>query len=371
MNVKKKRTILQVVNGLAIGGGELKLLELIRNLNPEKYRIVIISVGQGGPLEEEFRRLGYPLIILEKKFAFDLSLIFKLAKLIKQFRADIVMTTLFYADVLGAYASWLSKIKHVISWEVVTSQYKKRHLYAYRAASKKMTHVVAVSDAIAKKLILERKIPSSKVMTIHYGIDLKKYHFSNKVGEKGKLGIDENEMVIATVARLTDQKGHRYLIEAAPKIIRNHPNVRFVFIGDGYLKQKLKTLTDRLKIAEHFLFLGMRNDIIELLNLSDIFVLPSLYEGFPNVVLEAMACAKPVIATAVDGTPEAVVDSVTGYLVPPRNPEALSKAIIRLLDNPQNIRLYGMKGRKRVEKHFSLENQIRQFESLFEDKGQD
>ena len=154
--MKKKRTILQVVNGLAIGGGELKLLELIRNLNPEKYRIVIISVGQGGPLEEEFRRLGYPLIILEKRFAFDLSLIFKLAKLIKQFRADIVMTTLFYADVLGAYASWMTGVKRVYSWEVVTAYYQKRHVYAYRIASKKISRVIAVSEAIEKKLIVER-----------------------------------------------------------------------------------------------------------------------------------------------------------------------------------------------------------------------
>ena len=121
-----------------------------------------------------------------------------------------------------------------------------------------------------------------------------------------------------------------------------------------------------LGLESHFIFLGYRSDIKELLNSFDIFVLPSLFEGLPNVVLEAMACSKPVVATAVAGTPEAVIDGKTGYLVPSQNPEALAKALINLLEDEDLLEKMGREGRRRMETHFSLEGQINKFEALYE-----
>jgi glycosyltransferase involved in cell wall biosynthesis len=340
-------------------------LELLKNLDPQKYNIAIASVGQGGVLEKDFRHLGYPLFIFDKKHRFDVTLIWKLAKLIKRFNVDIVMTTLFYADVIGALAAWFAGVKAVISWEVVTAPQQRRHSLAYSLAQRKFTKVVSVSDAIARIVVEDRGVPAEKVVTIHYGVDIEKYYMNGALNIRAELGIGEDKTILGTVARLTEQKGHCYLIEAAPAVISKFPNVKFVFVGGGPLEDALKRQTKELGIEEHFLFLGFRQDVVELLNTCDVFVLPSLYEGFPNVVLEAMACGKPVIATSVDGTPEAVVHGETGYLVEPENPKVLSDALISLLNHPDQLKLFGKNGRSRVENHFSLKRQIQQFEDLF------
>ncbi|MFQ5822508.1 MAG: glycosyltransferase [bacterium] len=361
----KKITLLQVVNGLAAGGGELKLLELLKNLGPQKYNIVIASVGQGGVLEQDFRQLGYPLFIFNKKHRFDVTLIWQLVKLIKRYKVDIVMTTLFYADVIGAIAAWLARVNAVISWEVFTAPQQRRHSLVYRIVQRNFTKVVSVSEAIARIVINERGVPAEKVVTIHYGVDTEKYKINHHLNKRAELGIGEKEIILGTVARLTEQKGHRYLIEAAPDIIAKFPNVRFVFVGGGPLEYELKRQIQDLGIKNYIIFLGVRKDVVELLNTFDVFVLPSLYEGLPNVVLEAMACGKPIVATSVDGTPEAVIHGETGYLVEPQNPTGLSEAVINLLNQPDQIILFGENSRRRAENYFSLNRQIKQFKNLF------
>ena len=366
--VTKKINILQMVNGLAIGGGELKLLELVQHLSKDKYNITICSVGQGGPLKDNFESLGFKVYVLEKKHKYDFSQVLKVAKLMKKEKIDLVQTTLFYADVIGAYAAKLAKVPIVISWEAVTQPYKYKHLLAYNLAARKINVIVAVSNAIRRQVINERKVKADNVITIRYGVDLNKFSIkssSNGV-KRSDIGVDKDDIVLGTVARFTEQKGHAYLIDAAVRIINSFPSAKFVFVGDGPLRGDLEYQIDKLGIKEHFKLLGFRNDIKELLNIFDIFILPSLYEGLPNVVLEAMACYKPVIATAVDGTVEAVVDDVTGLLVPPKNAEILTRKVCYLLKNKHRIAAMGKAGRKRVEHIFTLQKQVREFEELYD-----
>ena len=363
--VNRKINMLQMVNGFAVGGGEIKLLELIQHLDKNKYNITICSVGQGGPLQPDFEKLGHRVVVFNKKFSFDFSQVTKVAALMKELKIELVQTTLFYADVIGAYAAWLAKVPVVISWEAVSHPYKARHTMAYKLANRKMDMVVAVSNAIRKQVIEERGVEPEKAMTIHYGIDLEKYSITDNL-TRSDIGVAENDIVLGTVARYTDQKGHKYLIEAAPKIIEKFPNVHFVFAGDGPNRSDMESQISKLGLKNHFHLLGFRNDVVDLLNLFDVFVLPSLYEGLPNVVLEAMACWKPVIATGVDGTAEAVEDGVTGYIMPSKNPAEISEKVIQLLSSNGKIEEMGKAGRQRVEQHFSLEKQIREFDNLYD-----
>ena len=364
----KKCRILFIVNGLAVGGGELKLLELVSELKKsydDRYHIIVCSVGQGGPLESAFRDLGVKTVVFQKTGKYDITQIWKLIRLMKEEKIHIVHTTLFYADVLGALASAFSGIKSVVSWEAVTQPYGLKHLFAYRLASKYFALSVAVSHAIQRKVIDERQIPLHKTTTIQYGVDLKKFHTGVSTNLRKELGLGGKSIIVGTVARLTEQKGHRYLIPAIPSVIRAVPNAHFVFIGDGPLRKELETLVGQFKIKSSVTFLGYRSDVPALLNGMDIFMLPSLFEGLPNVVLEAMASGKPVIATAVDGTPEAVMDGETGLLVPPKDTEALSQALKFLLKKPDLIRKMGRAGRRRVETHFTLDHEVHQFVRLF------
>lgn len=372
MNQRRKINILHLVNGLAIGGAEKKLLDLVRSTDKEKYNVVVCSVGQGGPLQKEFEKLNLKVIVFRKKFAFDFSLIFKVARLIREEHIDIVQTTLLYADLIGAIAAKIAKVPIVISWETVSHgandclRVKLRHKLGYRFAMKFVKKIVAVSNETRDSIIKSRGIQSDKLLTIHYGVDLRKYNGADGATNKKELGISGDAPVIGIVARLEEVKGHKYFVQAIPKLIEKFPNIKCILIGDGSLRKSLETQVEELNLKSCFHFLGFRDDVQAWLNAMDIFVLPSISEGLPNVVLEAMACKKPVIATAVGGIPEAVIDGVTGSLIPPRDSDAIAQAISKLLENDKLTEELGSKSRLRVEEEFSLEREVSEFEKLYE-----
>jgi glycosyltransferase involved in cell wall biosynthesis len=367
--VLRQIRLLFLVNGFAIGGGEIKLLELVGEIvrkQAEKFHVMVCSVGQGGPLQKDFEALGIRTEVYPKKGPYDISLVWKVARLMRQERIDMVQTTLFYADVIGTLAARMAGVKHVVSWEAITEPYRRKHLLAYRLASKWFAVSVAVSEAIRRKVMDERHVPPRKAVTIHYGVDPRRFRPGKSHSLRKELGLGRKQKILGTVARLTTQKGHCYLIEAASRIVEAYPEAHFVFAGDGPLRSELESQTRRVGLEDHIHFLGFRTDVRELMNDFDVFILPSLWEGLPNVVLEVMACGKPVVATAVDGTPEAVVHGQTGFLVPPRNPEALADAVIDILADERQLKAMGMRGRERIVQAFSLNKQIDAFVNLYE-----
>jgi glycosyltransferase involved in cell wall biosynthesis len=360
-----KINMLQLVNGFAIGGGEMKVLELVQRLDKDRYNITVCSVGQGGPLEAEFRKTVERVEIYDKKFSFDFSLVTKVARLLKEQEIEILQTTLFYADIIGAYASYLVKVPVVVSWEPVTGPFAFRHYWSYKLAMQKIDCVVAVSEDIRQRVIQERKLAPEKVMTIHYGVDLEKFAPEDQALTRADIGVSGDHLVLGTVARFDYPKGHKFLINAAPGIVREFPNVRFVFVGDGPLRNDVERQINQLGLNDYFVLLGFRRDVKQILGLFDLFILPSLSEGLPNAVLEAMACSNPVVATAVNGVVEVVKDGETGYLVPPKNPYDIARAVIRILKSPATMKEMGTRGRERVAHHFSVEQQISKFEQLY------
>lgn len=360
-----KINMLQMVNGFAIGGGEMKVLELVQRLDRERYNITVCSVGQGGPLEAEFRKAIDRVEVYQKKFSFDISLVSKVASLMKEQRIEVLQTTLFYADVIGAYAAHLAGVPVVISWEPVTGPFYSRHYWAYKLAMLKIDRVVAVSEDIRQRVIRERKLSPEQVVTIHYGVDVEKFTPERQVLKKTDIGVSDDHLIVGTVGRFDHPKGHKYLIDAVPEIVQKFPKVRFVFAGDGPLRKEVEQQINKLGLNDYFILLGFRRDVKQLLGVFDLFVLPSLSEGLPNAILEAMACSKPVVATAVNGVVEVVEDDVTGFLVPPKNSSEMAKAIIKMVKLSDEMKGMGKRGRERVIKHFSVEQQIEKFEDLY------
>ena len=362
---------MQIVNGMRVGGAELKLLELIENMDRNKFNMTICSIEDIGTLKEAFQKTGYPLHIIPKIHPFDPRLVLKLAQLMQREKTDMAMTTLFYADVIGAYAAKLAKISKCISWETRTHPADSgvgegRHIYSYRLAMKNVDKIVAVSDAVKKFLIQCRNITPEKILTIRYGIDIDKYNKSDGVQKRKEIEIDQHTFLVGVVARLSEQKGHTYLIDAVSEIIREFPKTKFLFIGDGPLRSQLEDKVSSLQLKSVINFLGSRSDVPELLNAIDLFVLPSLYEGLPNVVLEAMACHKAIVASAVDGTPEAIIHNESGLLVPPKNPNALAKSIMKIISSNDLKSRLEIGARKRAEEEFSIKDQVKKFENLYE-----
>ncbi len=369
----RRKNLLQLVNGFGIGGAEKALLELVKRLDKGKYRVVVCSVGQGGPLEPEFKKIADQVAVFSKRFKFDITLVWKVAKLMQKENIDIVQTTLFYADVIGTFAARLAKVPVVVSWQTALAlptghlkDDKLRHTTSYKYAIRHIDKVIAVSEDIKSFFVKKRKIEADKIITIPYGVDLDLFACRDGLKKKEELNLEPSDPIIGVVGHLSEVKGHIYLIEAATKICKAFPNVKFIFAGSGPLRKSLDAKVKNLHLSSIFRFLGVRRDIPELLNVIDIFVLPSLFEGLPNVILEAMASSKPVVASAVGGIPEAVQDQVTGLLVPPKDPDSLATAILKLLKNREWAINMGKEGRKRVEEFFSIDSEVKKIQQLYD-----
>ncbi len=354
----RRINLLQVVYGFSVGGAELKLLELVSRLNRNLFNMSIVCVGINGPLEDRFRALGLPVYMLPKVRRFDYSLPFKLARLARSLQTDIMMTTLFFADIMGALSSYMYKPKALISWEAITGQLRPHQKKMYQWTSSRFDKVIAVSNSIWPYIQSDRGMDKSRIQTIYYGVDLRKFAAAEPYH-------DRSQYVFGTAARLVHQKGHTFLLEAIPEVVNEYPQARWVFAGTGDKEAELMDTCRRKGIESYVTFLGRRNDVPELLADWDAFVLPSLWEGFPNVLLEAMARCRPVVATRVEGSEELVLHEQTGLLVDKENPAALAQAMKQILADRERSAAWGRAGRKRVEDHFSVGKQIMEFEELY------
>lgn len=229
--------------------------------------------------------------------------------------------------------------------------------------------IVTVSESNAEYIrSVFGNVVADKLRVIPNGIDVSAFH----AAKKGKreiltsLGItDYDDLIVTVVAGLNNQKGHEFLIRAIHSILQRIPNTYFLFVGEGHLRQHLEKMART--VSPRIVFTGFRNDIADILSVSDLFVLPSLFEGMPLSVLEAMAAGKAVVATAVDGTKEIVVHGETGLLVPPKDPVSLGNAICTLLSDRPLRERFGLKGRARVREFFSADVMTEAYKALYKE----
>jgi glycosyltransferase involved in cell wall biosynthesis len=229
---------------------------------------------------------------------------------------------------------------------------------AYGELTHSIDRIICVSGA-AFESYRAAGVPARKLRLVRNGI---------KAPEPGRvaaetragLGIEPGRPLLLTVARLTEQKGHRDLLAAAGEVHAHEPEAVFVLAGDGPLREELGALARRLGLEDSVLFLGQRSDVPDLLAAADAFVLPSLFEGLSLVVLEAMALGLPVVATRVCGNAEAIRDGVTGRLVPPGEPAALSAALLELLADAGQAGHWGSAGAACFQKEFAAERMVQE-----------
>jgi glycosyltransferase involved in cell wall biosynthesis len=293
---------------------------------------------------------------------------------VKTHQIDIVQTTLFWADFVGTLAARSARAPVVISWETVSHEGDPYHQQwqrraGYRLAMRFADKVVAVSHEIKDSLIHRRGLEADMIEVIHYGVDLDKFHPNGRLESKrNELGLKEDEIIIALIARLEEVKGHRFYVEAFSRLAKKHPQVSTIFVGDGSCRAALEKMVREARLEGRVRFLGIRHDVSEILNAVDLVVLPAIAgEGLPNVVLEAMACGKPIVATTVGGTGEAVRHGENGFLVPARDVSGMQKALEEILCNRARISQFGKNSRAIAEKEFSLQKQIASFEKLYDD----
>jgi glycosyltransferase involved in cell wall biosynthesis len=233
----------------------------------------------------------------------------------------------------------------------------------YRSLIPRVDRFVCVSED-ARPGFLRAGVPPAKLVVVRNGIRHREPRRGRAAVRSG-LGLGARDRVVLTVGRLAEQKGHRSLCRAVPAILERVPNARFLWAGDGPLEGELRALACRLGVDETVRFLGRRDDVPDLLGAADLFVLPSLFEGLPLAVLEAMAAGLPVVATRAGGTAEVVDDGVTGHLVPAGDVAALADAVADLLRHPARARAWGRAGRARFEREFHAGRMARETAEVY------
>ena len=233
----------------------------------------------------------------------------------------------------------------------------------YEAMIPRVERVICVSED-ARPSFLRAGAPPDTFRVVRNGI-LPRRARRDRDEVRAALGLRAEHSIVLTVGRMTEQKGHHHLCHAMPAIVEGEPNARFLFVGDGPLEGNLRELARALGVEQHVRFLGRRDDVPDLLGAADLFVLPSLFEGLPLVVLEAMAAGLPVVGTCAGGTREAVVDGMTGRVVPPGDVAALVDAIADLLRHPVRARAWGRAGRAYFEREFHADRMAREASEIY------
>jgi glycosyltransferase involved in cell wall biosynthesis len=369
------KTILFITDVLLeMAGAERNLVYLVRNLDKDKFRSVVCCL-KSGSLAVLMRKEGYEVIDLAMKRLYTPSGLKRIAFLMGIVRREKVKAIISYhwtSDILGFIVAKFCRIPIISSRRDMGYSLKGRSRLAYKIVGRFFDSIIAVSGAVKREICKRDLIPKEKVFVVYNGVNLKAWRNDQDAWNKrAELGIRDDTRIVGTVAGLRKIKGIKFFLRAAAAVVAEERNTKFLVIGPdqgekGCTKADLERYAQDLGISSHVAVLGKRDDIAELLAIMDVFVNASLSEGLSNAILEAMAAAKPIIATNVGGTPEVIDHGKTGILVPPADAAALAMAIFSLLRDEGKARRMGIAAREKVRIAFSLEKMIKRNEDLYE-----
>lgn len=372
--------ILFVCSDLYVGGTERQLAVLALKLVRLGWRISVYSLAGPGPLQAEFERAGVTVILpplerpragassLKRIFALGLAVPHLLFVMLKR-RPAIVHFMLPEAYLVGAPIARLARIPVKIMSRRSLNLYQKNSLIRNieRRLHRSMNAVLGNSGSVISELRGEG-VPSRRLGLIYNGIDLNAFAKSDtRLAQRASLGIGPDAFVMVMVANLIAYKGHRDLIDALGRAKTELPaEWRLLLIGrDDGIGGQLQEQAERLEIRKNISFLGSRTDVAAMLAASDLGLLCSHQEGFANAILEGMAAALPMIVTNVGGNAEAVIDGVTGLVVPAHDSDRLADAIVRLARDPAKRNTFGTAAYRRVSEHFALERCVAAHDQLY------
>jgi glycosyltransferase involved in cell wall biosynthesis len=363
----KRIRVLQIISSWGTGGTENGLSLMGGLFRQEGVELTIINFHPGEIPDNWWRRFGADYRSFPSK-ALTLKSIVDLYQLLKREKPDVIDLYGLRVNILGRVIGKLTKVPVIVSGVRQTDDWRKwYHVLLDRMTSPLVDCYISNSQAGYCVTLNREKIKPEKIVVIYNGIDLKKFDISvDRTRILKSIGINNSEKIIfITPAAFRYEKGHEILVAAISKYKTMLEDCIFLFAGDGALRQKTEQLVAALDLQDKIKFLGNRTDIPELLKASDIFVLPSYFEGLPRSVAEAMAAGLPVIATAVSGTPELVEDGITGLLVPPQDTDALGNAMVQMKNNMDLAHCMGNRGKQKAYANYEISKVVSQFAGLY------
>ena len=376
------KKILYVITLPEIGGAQKYVLDLACNLK-DKYEVMVASGGKlGSPLFQKLEQEKieyYPLKHLKREIdpLHDILAVFEMRKLIKMFKPDIIHLNSSKAGVIGSLGSVGLKTKVIYTAhgfvfnEPMNIIKKKIYLYAEKFSAIYKNKIIAISEK-DKQIGIKNKIaPKEKFVTIQNGLNLNDINFLSKEESRRELNLSQNHKVIGVIANYYPTKALHRLIEAAGIIIQDFNNAKFILIGDGPQRKSLEEQIKKMRLTNNFLFGPIKN-AARYLKALDVFVLPSVKEGFPYAILEAMAAEEPIVATKVGGVPEIITDGENGFLVESVQGKVETKTIKKIaektiyyLKQPEIAEIFTTNAYKKLINKFTLEQMIQKTEEVY------
>ncbi|MHA1341452.1 MAG: glycosyltransferase [Promethearchaeota archaeon] len=370
--INSKKRLLFVIPSLACGGAERVIVNLINHLDKNEYELLLAIFENKMDLQ---LNLNFPvrIVCLNKKSRWDfLKLIFKLRNAILNYRPNVVISFLFYTNIISVLSSLFLRRKctiliserlyHRKYLEKTRLQYLKKWLMKF--TYKKADRIVAVSKSIKTALEEDFKIHPDKIRTIYNPVPLKEIRCKSQK-EVDHPFFREKDIRIISAGRLVRQKRFDRLLKVFYLVKKELTTIKLIILGEGILKRELETMALQLRINNSVSFVGLDSNPYAWFSKADIFVLSSDFEGFPNVLIEAMACGTPVISTDCPSGPREIIkNGVNGILVPLKNDEIFVKEILDLLSDKGKMQRLSKEAMKRVQE-FKIDSIIKQYTKLF------
>lgn len=363
--------VMLLASSLERGGAERQIVALANGLDPARFDVHVCSLSPDNPLASNLLSL-VRFHVIEKRWKYDVSLLTRVARLLKQLHIDVLHTFLFKAEMVGRLAGRLTGTPAVIaSNRCPHLSWPKLRLWADRAMSGYFDMMVANSWAGRDFEVTQQGIDPVRLIVIHNGVDTERFQPMDASQQRAGLGIDRNAKVVGMFAHFRGNKNQTMFLEAAARVSEICPEVVFVCVGgaDGEEGETLfaaaKRLAEERGIADRVLFLGERHDVAELYNICDVKVLASFFEGTANVLLEAMACGLPIIATDAGDNARVVLNGETGLVVPIDDVDTITDCLGPLLTDDALRERMGHAGRARAEQEFSIQAMARKTGDLY------
>jgi glycosyltransferase involved in cell wall biosynthesis len=374
--------VARVLSRLNIGGPSRHVILLTAGLNDDRFRSTLIvgrEDAREGHLFDDARAHGVepirlPALRRDVHPLDDGRALLHLLRLFRRLRPQIVHTHASKAGALGRLAARLTGVPivvHTFHGHTFHSYFHPLLSTLFRALERALarwtTRIVTISPTLKEELIRYRIAPAEKIVVIPLGLELERFISSDRFrGElRRQFGWDETIPVICSVGRLVPVKNHALLLRAFGRVLHHRPEARLLLVGDGELRPRLEALSERLSVRHRVVFLGWRDDLERIYADADLVVNSSLNEGTPVAVIEAMAAARPVIATSVGGTPDLIRHGETGWLVPPEDPDALAARILHVLDHPDEAARVARAAQAFALAHFRADQLIRRTRELY------
>jgi glycosyltransferase involved in cell wall biosynthesis len=353
-----------VIGQLSRGGAECQLYELIRGVDQRRFRCFVYCLSdRTRPYGDLIGARGVTVRVIPQRRRLDLRRLFTLAAFLRRDRIDVVHSFLFHANGYAWPAQRLAGVRSLITSARNCHPAGRFRDWVNKQAFRDSAAILCNAEASRDFVLAHYAAPAKKCSVIHNGVDLAR--FRPVPGGPRPPGAGSPGHVL-TVARMVPQKDLELFLEAAALVVRTRPAARFSIIGDGPGRPELERSAGRLGLGATVSFLGERADVPDLLATADVFWLTSAWEGFPNVLLEALACGVPVVARDVGGAREIVRDGWNGYLIGGRHAEQFAARALELLTHPARARAMGLTGRQRIEQTFSVSTMVRATERLYE-----